>query len=147
MIRGQSYSGSIMATFGVFLLGLYFYLTNHAGAQNVNGDGIGAYFLALLGPIVLLAIPAFRLRIVPMMLAFTALAALVLTFGLANVNNDPDLMRVAGWLAWASAAPIWFSAAVAAYTHTVKAVAQEAGWDARNADDVAAREQVLASAD
>ena len=144
ILRGIAYPGWVTMVFGIWLLGFYLLLTNSRVA--LNADSVAWYVWILVVPVAILAVPAFAHRHLEFMIAFAAIAALLVLLGLAfhDVQNaldsttaagaaGPDpaklaasiqsssvlgLLRVSAWLGFVSAAAIWVAFARTVYAAT-----------------------------
>jgi succinate-acetate transporter protein len=110
--KGESYLASIVAFFGGWLIGLFLLSTQGDVLGIANDVGKAWYMFALLPPIALLSIPAFKMRRVKLIGAFIALFVLVLFLGL-GFNLGPagaghSSMVIAGWFAWIAMIFIWW---------------------------------------
>lgn len=106
--RGKTLIGTTMATFGIWLLGLFLLETVGQMLGLVTPTAMGTYFLVLLVPIAILAIPPFRNHMGwPIRGAFAALFLLVLFAGAEFVSSMNLLGQIAGIVAWISAFFIW----------------------------------------
>jgi succinate-acetate transporter protein len=126
VIRGQAFQGYVMATFGIWLFGLYMLFTHGASQKDFTPDAVGWYALVLLVPVAIMAVPEFIQRNVPVAVAFVAIIVLLALLGLGyhDLNGDltsaaaakraPDvsgvvsMLKVSAWCAWVAAAAIWF---------------------------------------
>jgi len=110
--KGESYLASIVTLFGGWLLGFFFLMTQGKVLGIANPTGFGWYNLALLPPIAILAIPAFKMRKPKLIGAFVALFGLVLFFGVGFLLGPADAgkpwMGYAGWCSFASMFFIWW---------------------------------------
>jgi succinate-acetate transporter protein len=110
--QGETYIGSIITTFGIWLLGLFLLETMGRIMGLVSPPTLATYFLVLLAPIALLAIPAIKNRMGwPIQGAFVSLFLLVLFAGLNFVLANSIFGLAAGVFAWVSALFIWLLAA------------------------------------
>lgn len=110
--QGETYLGTVVTTFGIWLIGLFLFETVERALGFVTPEALGIYFLVLLVPITLLAIPAVRNSIAwEIRGAFVALFSLVLFAGLNFLYARPIFGVVAGASAWLSALCIWLLAA------------------------------------
>jgi succinate-acetate transporter protein len=106
--RGETLIGTTMATFGLWLVGLFLLETVGRILGLVSPATMGTYFLVLLVPIAILAIPPFSNHMGwPIRGAFAALFLLVLFAGVEFVVGMEVLTQIAGILAWISAVFIW----------------------------------------
>jgi succinate-acetate transporter protein len=126
VIRGQAFQGYVMATFGIWLLGLYMLFTHGAGQKDFTPDAVGWYALVLLVPVAIMAVPEFVQRNVPVSIAFVAIIGLLALLGLGyhDLNGDlttavaakrppavsgvVSMLKVSAWCAWVAAAAIWY---------------------------------------
>jgi succinate-acetate transporter protein len=106
--RGDTLLGTTMATFGLWLVGLFLLETMGRILGLISPATLGTYFLVLLVPIAILAIPPFKNHMVwPIRGAFAALFLLVLFAGVEFITGIYPLGLIAGILAWISAFFIW----------------------------------------
>lgn len=106
--RGKTLIGTTMATFGIWLVGLFLLETMGRILGLVSPATMGTYFLVLLVPIAILAIPPFKNHMGwPIRGAFAALFLLVLFAGVEFVVGMQLLGLIAGVFAWVSALFIW----------------------------------------
>ncbi len=111
LARGETYIGTIVTTFGIWLLGLFLLETLGSVLGLVTPPTLATYFLVLLIPIALLAIPAFKNGMGwPIRGAFVALFLLVVFAGLNFVLANGIFGLVAGVFAWVSALFVWLLA-------------------------------------
>jgi hypothetical protein len=110
--KGESYIASIVALFGGWLLGFFFYNTWGRALGMANPIGNAWYMFALLPPIVLLAVPAFKLRKLKLVGAFVSLFALALILGIGFLlgprGAGAPWMTVAGICSFIAAFFIWW---------------------------------------
>jgi hypothetical protein len=155
IVRGMSYPGWILGLFGMWLIGLFLLLTHidtsplakvpagdarakaaaNATIAAWHANSVGWYVLALLIPLVLMAVPAFVHRNVPFFIAFAGLIGLIALLGLAfhsiyaivtdatkggsgDLSTPVDLLKASAYFAFASAATIWFVMAKEVYVMT-----------------------------
>lgn len=110
--QGKNYLGSVLATFGIWLIGLFLLETVGHSLGMVSAQTLTVYFLVLLIPILLLGIPAFKHGMAwPIRGAFAALFLLVLSAGLNFILANGVLRVAAGAFALLSALCIWILAA------------------------------------
>lgn len=110
--RAKNYLGSVLATFGIWLLGLFLLQTLGRSLGMVTPQTSAVYFLVLLVPILLLGIPAFKHAMPwPIRGAFVALFLLVLAAGLNFLLANDALRVAAGAFALLAALCIWTLAA------------------------------------
>ena len=108
--RGDGYMAGILCSFGLWLVGYYFFLTTGMAAHLFTPEANGLYVLMLVIPVAMLAIPAFRRRQTILSAAFVSIIAMLVTLGLGSYFSNSALGTVAGWLAFLSAALIWYLA-------------------------------------
>ena len=102
--QGKTYIGTTVATFGIWLFGLFLLETVGSVLEVVTPVTLATYFLVLLAPVALLAIPAFRNNMgLPIRGAFASLFLLVLFAGLNFVVANPIVQLAAGAFALLSA--------------------------------------------
>lgn len=155
IVRGMFYPGTILGLFGMWLVGLFLLLTHvdtspmtkaPAGDRQAealakatvaawHAGSVGWYVLALLVPLVLLAVPAIVQRSWLLVAAFAALIALVALLGLAfhgiyailtdttsggsgDLSGPVALLQISGYVAFAAAAVIWVVMAKEVYEIT-----------------------------
>ncbi|WP_227357207.1 GPR1/FUN34/YaaH family transporter [Haladaptatus salinisoli] len=110
--QGKTYIGSVVATFGIWLFGLFMLETVGHVLHLVTPQAMATYFLALLIPIVLLGYPAFKNQMGwQIQGAFISLFLLVLFAGINFILSNATLNIAAGASAWLSALCIWWLAA------------------------------------
>jgi succinate-acetate transporter protein len=126
IVRGMGYPAYVTSTFGIWLLGFYLLATTGAEDEAFTPNALAWYVLLLLVPVAIMAVPAFVHRNIPFSIAFVAVIAALLFFGLgyhnlyevataaAKTKTTPDLstavslVKASGWAAWAAAAAVWF---------------------------------------
>ena len=107
--RGETYIGSIVATFGAWLIG-YFLLVTQGIALKVFHPMSGALFcFVLIPPVIMLTAPAVKLRLKELTLAFIFLIGLLLFLGLANlpISGATVFQKIGGIFAILSAIVLW----------------------------------------
>ena len=107
--RGETYLGSIVATFGAWLIG-YFMLVTQGTSLKLFYPLSGALFcLLLIPPVIMLTVPAIKMRLVGLVWAFIFLIALLLFLGLANLPlaGIRTFQKIAGVCGIASAIILW----------------------------------------
>ena len=82
VVRGVTYRGYILSIFGIWLWGFYFLVTAGAADKAFTTDALAWYVLLLDIPVILIAVPAFVQRKIPLSIAFLGLIVLVLCLGL-----------------------------------------------------------------
>jgi succinate-acetate transporter protein len=106
-IRGANYLGTLLATFGIWLLGFHLLVRN---PDLGTPEARGWYALVLEVPIVLLAVPAIRERAIAIMLAFLFLFFVALFLGLNFLEEENWMAKALGWSAFLASLPIFFLA-------------------------------------
>ncbi len=107
--RGETYLGSVVATFGAWLIG-YFLLVTHGVTLKVFHPVSGALFcFLLLPPVVMLTVPAIKIRLKELTWAFIFLIGLLLFLGLANLPIPGAFLfqKIGGVFALLSAIVLW----------------------------------------
>lgn len=108
--RNETYLGSVMALFGLWLFGFYFFQTQGMAMKVFSHAGVGLYCFALLPPLVIMWMPAIKNnKGFTLNAAFAALVLLVLFLGLGNAMPAIAKIcdKIAGWLSLVSAILIW----------------------------------------
>lgn len=157
IIRGIAYRGWVTTVFGVWLIGFYFLLIHedeaaahdpgiitegadgsplpesvtaalqHANVTAWHAESVAWYVLLLIIPVVILAVPAFLHRNIPFMVAFVAIAVVLVLLGtgfhdvystVTDVTRgkatEPDLstavnlLKTSAYFAFIGAASIYF---------------------------------------
>ncbi|WP_129116160.1 GPR1/FUN34/YaaH family transporter [Halegenticoccus tardaugens] len=109
--KGETLIGTTMATFGIWLIGLFLLETLGQVLDLLSPISLGTYFLVLLIPIAILAVPPFKNRMaIPIRGAFAALFLLVLFAGAEFILETGILGPIAGVFAWVAALFIWILA-------------------------------------
>lgn len=110
--RGDTYLGSIGATFGAWLVGYYLLVTAGVAAGMYHPASAGLYCFALIIPVVIMMLPAVRLRLVAFTGVFVFLVLLLLFLGLAGmpIAGTGVFQRLGGVCALITAALLWWSA-------------------------------------
>jgi succinate-acetate transporter protein len=126
VIRGQAFQGYVMATFGIWLFGLFMLFTQGAAQKAFTPDAVGWYALVLLVPVCIMAVPEFVERNVPVAIAFVAIIVLLLLLGLGYhdlygdltsavatkrppaVSGVVDMLKISAYCAFVAAAAIWY---------------------------------------
>jgi succinate-acetate transporter protein len=107
--RGETYIGSIASTFGAWLIG-YFLMLTQGVTLKVFHPASGALFcFALIPPVVMLTVPAIKMRLRELMLAFVFLIGLLVFLGLANlpIAGGRTFQKIGGVFAILSAIVLW----------------------------------------
>ncbi|MEI2778670.1 MAG: hypothetical protein V9G19_22430 [Tetrasphaera sp.] len=108
--RGDAYIGNLLGLFGIWLIG-YFLLLNANPEKVATADAKGWYVLVLLVPVVLLALPAIKKKLVAIELAFLFLFFVILFLGLGFLQPTMTWLGPAtGWAALCAAMPILYLA-------------------------------------
>lgn len=110
ILRGQTYQGSVLVTFGIWLFGLFMMFVLGERLGLLTPESIAWYSFALIGPVGFMAVPSFLHRNKPFMLGFVALFGVLLFLGLGELHESTVILQVAAILAWIAAVPIWFVA-------------------------------------
>ncbi|WP_182358736.1 hypothetical protein [Tomitella gaofuii] len=118
ILRKDNYLGNLLLTYGIWLIGFFLLSLNDLGSTNARAW----WSFALVIPSLFLAVPAVRTRATAIILAFIFLIGLEVFLGLALLNTDVSwLGKAVGWLALASALPIYYLA----YERLMRAVEPE----------------------
>lgn len=152
IVRGMFYPGTILGLFGMWLTGLFLLLTHVDTSPLTNvpaGDAkaaaiakatviawhansVGWYAIAILIPLVLMAVPAVVTRNLPLSIVFVTLIALIALLGVAflgvysivsdatkggssDLSGPITLLRISAYCAFAAAGTIWFMMAKEIY--------------------------------
>ncbi len=110
LVRGQSYLAGVLGTFGIWLVGLFLFLTSAPSQHLLTPKGVGLYALLLIVPTLYLTLPPLRARMMIFTVAFVALLLLEVFFGLENILANATLARVAGVCAVVAGLSIWTTA-------------------------------------
>lgn len=112
LINGNSYVGSIGLTFGSWLLAQFFLFAHGIGAGLMHPYSVGLFSWVLFIPVVIIAIPAFKVKMKAFMAVFITLLAMLLTAGLATMPIASALFwaRATSVLAIVSAFILWYVA-------------------------------------
>jgi succinate-acetate transporter protein len=110
LVKNQTYTGSIMTVFGAWLLGYFLLMTQGKALGVYNAQSVAIYVLALEFPLVFLAIPAFKMKNIPLSLAFFAIGVLVIALGAGVALGNHTLVFTAGVASFFSCAFIWYIA-------------------------------------
>lgn len=106
--RGRTHLGNVMATFGIWILGLFLLETLGGELGLATPLSLGIYFLALLGPVVLMYVPVYENGLDwSVHLAFVALFLLPLFTGLSFLIGGQILIWLSGISAYVAAFAIW----------------------------------------
>ena len=110
--RRDTYLGAIGSTFGAWLIGYYLLVTDGVASQIYHPQSAGLYCFALIIPVVMLAIPAFRLRLAAFSAVFVFLVLLLFFLGMAGVvtTGSEWWARLGGISSLITAALLWYSA-------------------------------------
>jgi succinate-acetate transporter protein len=97
IVRGMAYSGWILSTFGIWLLGFFFLVTIGAARPDFQPDSVTWYVLVLALPVAIFAIPEVVHRNIPFVLAFAAILVLMVLLGLGfhNLQHAHDAVTAA----------------------------------------------------
>lgn len=107
LARGDTYLGSIVGFFGMWLVGFYF-LSGNASAA--TGDSLGLYTLVVVVPLAYLMVPSIVMKAWMLTLALGLVLALFVVLGISYLDGSSSLAKVAGGLSFASAVPVWYLA-------------------------------------
>jgi len=118
LARGDTYLGSIVGIFGLWLIGFYFLGGNPHAATH---DSLGLYTLMTIVPIAYLTIPAIRLKAWILAAAMLLILALYAVLGVGYLAQSDSLAKAAGWLSFISAVPVWYLAAERLFASTLGA--------------------------
>lgn len=110
ILRGQTYQGSVLATFGIWLFGLFMMFVLGESNQLLTTESVAWFSFVLIVPVAYMAVPSFLHRNRPFSLAFVALIGVLFWLGLGELYESAAMLKVAGVLAWVAAVPIWFVA-------------------------------------
>ena len=110
--RGDTYLGSIGTTFGAWLAGYYFLLTSGVGSGIYTPESAGLYCFGLIIPVVIMLLPALRLRLRVFTVVFISLILLLLFLGLAGmpIGGTKVFQVLGGISALVGAAFLWYAA-------------------------------------
>ncbi|MBL4826172.1 MAG: hypothetical protein JKY66_00400 [Spongiibacteraceae bacterium] len=106
--KGESYFASILSLFGMWLIGFFLLMTQGRSLGVFNGMSAGWYMLAIVPPVVMLAIPAFIEKKWILSTAFVVLLSLVLALGIGFITNSDTWLFSAGIFAFMAAFFIWW---------------------------------------
>lgn len=109
--RRDTYLGAIGATFGAWLLGYYLLVTAGVSSQIYTPESAGLYCFALIIPVVLLAVPAVRLRLHVFTAIFAFLVLLLFFLGMSGMPIGGTLWwaRLGGISSLITAALLWYA--------------------------------------
>jgi len=103
MANGESYLGGIVTTFGGWLLGYYFLMTQGRVLKLFTDISVATYMLGLIPIIIILAIPAIYLKKRILIFTFVALTGVVIFLGLQAITKVSVLGNWAGIFSFLSA--------------------------------------------
>ena len=111
IIQGRNHLGNVMATFGIWLLGLFLLEVVGGEIGLANPLSISVYFLAILIPVILLYVPVYKNSLPwSVHLTFAALFLLPLFTGASFLIDAPILIWLSGLSAYVGAFGIWLLA-------------------------------------
>lgn len=136
VMKGLTYKGYILSIFGIWLWGFFFLVTAGAASKTFTPDSVGWYALLLDIPAIIMAVPAFKQRNIPLSIAFVGL--IILQFGLGlgyhevysaistatathsapMLSSAVALLRVSAWAGWVASAALFWLFAVEVYEAT-----------------------------
>jgi len=107
--RGETYMGSIVATFGAWLIGYFLLVTQGASLKLFHPLSGALFCLVLIPPVIMLTLPAIKMRLAGLVWAFIFLIALLLFLGLANLPlaGARTFQKIAGVCGIVSAIILW----------------------------------------
>lgn len=85
--NGDGYVGGIVTTFGGWLLGYYFLMTQGRALHLFTNASVATYMFALLPPLIVIAIPAFLMKKPLLIYIFLMLGLLVTCLGIQAVTQ------------------------------------------------------------
>lgn len=112
--KGETYFGTVLTTFGGWLLGYYFLMTQGMALQLYNNESVATYMFGILPPLILLTIPTFKMGKM-MIIAFVSLVLLVACLGLTPIFGNASLILFAGIFAAVACFALWYFAAQATF--------------------------------
>ncbi|MGA2926562.1 MAG: hypothetical protein ABSG43_11295 [Solirubrobacteraceae bacterium] len=136
VMRGLTYKGYILSIFGIWLWGFFFLITAGAASKTFTPDSVGWYALLLDIPAIIMAVPAFKQRNIPLSIAFVGLIVLQFFLGLGyhevnnainaavatkhppNFSTSISLLKVSAWAGWVASAALFWLFAVEVYEAT-----------------------------
>lgn len=109
--RGRTHLGNVMVTFGIWILGLFLLETVGGKLGLATPLSLSIYFLALLGPVVLMYVPVYENELDwSVHLAFVALFLLPLFTGISFLSDSQIFVWLSGLSAYIAAFAIWILA-------------------------------------
>ena len=102
--RGDTWFAAVLTTFGAWLFGYFFLITSDPAKGLITPKSNGLFILLLIVPLAYYALPAFRLRLVPLSLCFVGIALALAFLGFGSYFSKTSLGTIGGWLSLASAA-------------------------------------------
>lgn len=136
VMRGLTYKGYILSIFGIWLWGFFFLITAGVASKTFTPDSIGWYALLLDIPAIIMAVPAFKQRNIPLSIAFVGLIILQFFLGLGyhevynaintaaatksvpKLSSAVSLLKVSAWAGWVASAALFWLFAVEVYEAT-----------------------------
>ncbi|OKY77806.1 MAG: Succinate-acetate transporter protein [Candidatus Methanohalarchaeum thermophilum] len=108
-IRGDVYVGSVVGTFGNWLLAFFLLqFVSATGAVPVDPAAVGLFSLILVPAILILWIPAIKAGDTPFNAAFAVLTVMILFLSSGEILGNPMFIKIAGVLALIAAAIIYY---------------------------------------
>jgi hypothetical protein len=136
VMKGLTYKGYILSIFGIWLWGFFFLITAGAASKTFTPDSVGWYALLLCIPAIIMAVPAFKQRNIPLSMAFLGLIILQFFLGLGyhevynaistatathsapKLSTAVTLLKVSAWAGWVASAALFWLFAVEVYEST-----------------------------
>ena len=110
--RGDTYFGSIASTFGAWLVGYFFLITQGIKLKMFTPISSALFCLVLIPPVVMLTIPAIKIRLKSLTAAFVFLIGLLLFTALSDlpVNGVKTFQKIGGACSLIAAVLLWYLA-------------------------------------
>lgn len=110
--RGDTYLGSIGTTFGAWLIGYYLLVTAGAASGLLTPESAGLYCFGLIVPVIIMTLPAVKLRLTVFTLIFVFLILLLFFLGMAGmpVGGTTVFQRLGGVCSLITAILLWYAA-------------------------------------
>jgi succinate-acetate transporter protein len=115
VLRGDAYTGSILAMFGIWLFGFFLLDLVDVTLKIGSPTSTAWYVWILIVPVGYMAIPALVHRNVPLSIAFWTIEALLLLFGIGEVTGSSGALIAGGACSLAAALAVWYIAAERAF--------------------------------
>jgi succinate-acetate transporter protein len=106
--RGDTWFAAVLTTFGAWLFGYFFLITSDPKAGLMTPKSNGLFILMLIIPLAYYAIPALKMRLVPLSLAFIGIAASLAFLGFGSYFSKSALGTTGGWLSLGSALVVFY---------------------------------------